>query len=157
MTQGEFSALNPANRSQTASTRAMDGVPANGRGRKPRCPEPATPAQDTRQTRAFEMHLDGSSVSEIAVALGISRNTAAIDIQMESKRRSTEIAKLRDIRIAESVARYEGVILRANRRLAELDFAEKTSASLREANRCERSIIEAQTRIDIALGLVESP
>lgn len=137
-------------------TRAMNGNAANGRGRKPRVPQPATPAQDERQTRAFEMHLGGLTLSAISGVLGVSRSTVALDIHMENKRRADATAHERDLRIAESIARYESVLLRAHRRLSELDSAEKTAASIREARLCERSIIEAQTRIDITLGLISS-
>lgn len=125
-------------------------------GRKSRNPQPSTPAQERRQVLAFEMHLGGLTVSAIATRLRANRETILRDIQMEFERRALENACERTIHIAQSVTRYENVILRSHQRLAELESGKWDAAAAREARLCERSIIEAQARIDMALGVVSS-
>ena len=139
-------------------TRAADGLPGSRRGRKPRRPEPASAAQAARQTRAFDLHVEGLSACEIAKALGINRGTVALDVQMEFRRRAVEVGDKREAAIAASIAQYEHLIFRATQRLAEINAARQTSKGAlsagREARECDRLVLEAQARIDLVLGLV---
>ena len=152
------SAFERRKRHNTADfTRAANGQPAGRRGRKPRRPEPTSAAQEARQTRVVDLHVEGLSAREIAKSLGIDRGTAQLDIRMEGQRRTVERAQEREAAVAESVSRYEQVILRATNRLAEIDTAcqtlKGTPAAAREARECDKLVLEAQARIDLVLGL----
>ena len=142
-------------------TRAANGQPTGRRGRKARSPEPSSPAQDERQTRVFNLHVEGFSVREIAKSLGIARGTAQMDLRMEGRRRTAERAQEREAAVAESVGRYEQLIFRATQRLAEINSARETSkgahSAAREAHECDRLVLEAQARIDLVLGLLATP
>lgn len=139
-------------------TKAADGKRAAWPGRKARMPEPSSPGQDRRQTSAYDLHVDGVPVAQIAKQLGADRGTIALDIQMEGRRRSTERAEQRKSDLTMAITRYESVIFRANQRLAELNaeggHSERTFASrTHQARQCDMLILEAQTRIDELLGL----
>ena len=141
-------------------TRAADGQPALRRGRKPRRPEPSSAAQEARQTRVFDLHVEGLSACEIAKSLGVNRGTVALDVQMEFRRRAVELAHDRETAIAASVARYEQVIFRATQRLAEINAAwptaKTTVSTARDASECDKLVLEAQARIDLILGLTST-
>ena len=107
-------------RDASRSSRSVNGQRHAWPGRKPRRPEPSSPAVDQRQSLAFDHHVDGRSLREIGKLLGIDRSTVATDIAMEGQRRARELKHQREAQIAMAVTRYEGVILQANNKIAEL-------------------------------------
>lgn len=148
-------------------SRSVNGQRHAWPGRKPRSPEPSSPAQDQRQTRAFELHVDGHSLRDIAKLLGVDRGTVSLDLQMEGRRRADERAGERDALVALSCQRYESIIWQANLRIEELTKcvdgqvgaagAAFNHVAVRAIQEQERIIIKAQSRIDELLGLTHLP
>jgi transcriptional regulator len=168
-------------RKRAQTTRNMTaGVSGRGGagGRQPRTPDPADPKIDARQIKAFELRHNGATLAQIADSLGIARETAAIDIQMEGRRRANELQEVRAANIAMSVARLESVIARSvsrgemlrQRGISEVripDTAatggvriERTVVSVKAlagANKEDRNVIAAVKEINMILGLRNEP
>ncbi len=151
-----------------ASGFGVNGQRHSWPGRKPRSPEPSSPAQDERQSRVFDLHVEGRSLREIAKLLGIDRGTASLDVQMEGQRRADERAHERGALIEASCRRYESVLWRANLRIEQLmkcvgGKGEATSdatfnpVAARAIVEQERIILTALTRLDELLGLTYEP
>lgn len=106
------------------------------------------------QVEAFELRVAGASIEEIRKRLGVKRERVYDFIHNETKLRVAELKGSRMSHIAVAVARYEGIILRCLSRIAELTVREnQVPGSGRGAFLEERTIIEAQKRIDALLGL----
>jgi hypothetical protein len=115
---------------------------------------PEDPAIMAMQVEAFELRVGGASIEEIRKHLGVKRERVLDFIHNETKLRVTELKGSRMSHIAVSVARYEGIILRCLSRIADLTVREaRVAGSGRGAFLEERTIIEAQKRIDALLGL----
>lgn len=111
-----------------------------------------TPAQLERQTKAYEMSIDGMSHRAIADKLNVDRKTVAADIHAEATRRADEIAKRREVEKARSVSTYERVIQRAVKKSDMYDEIALTPGS-KVTDRTLEAIIHARERIDKVLGI----
>jgi hypothetical protein len=80
------------------------------RGPYPRSPVPDNPAVEERQSRSFDLSIQGISNNAIAKLQGIDRLTVVRDIAMEAQRRAHERAGDREAAISRAVARYEQMI-----------------------------------------------
>lgn len=156
-----------------AITTAANGIPRHRGGNPPRTAEPTTAAMDARQTRHFDLHLQGMSHRQIQQVTGHDRTTIALDIRFEGERRALEFVAERSQNIATSVGRLEAVISRALARgqlLRETGTEQvddparpgqkitkvKSVKAIAAANLADRLVIQAQKQIDAVLGVSSS-
>ena len=115
-----------------------------------------TPDVLQRQYDVFERRVSGEPLRLIADALGIGEETAVSDLNAEQTRR-IQVLSGGNIanHVALSISRYEAVILRSLRRLANAQvwFDRGDNRALDTALLEERNIMDAQKRIDAVLGL----
>jgi hypothetical protein len=118
-----------------------------GRFGKKRDPIPTNPHIDERQTRAYDLRVQGASIGVIATQLGVSHGTAALDIKLEGQRRAAERESDRRLAIENSLSGYESVALAArfaiNQIAQELAAAQswKERVALRSLLPKERQVI----------------
>ena len=108
-------------------------------------PRPALRREMLRE-HAFDMHIAGFSVRQIASALGLNKSTICTYLAAESAGRAQEFAVHRSILIAQSIA-----IFRNQQRI----LTDHQHSDPDRTVAAAKAIMTAQTKIDTLLGLVK--
>jgi hypothetical protein len=136
---------------------ARKGLPAakttplkrsNGKNRR-------TAVQLERQEKAFLLNvIECRTIRQVAIDLGVSQETVISDIRHEMELRAKENESRREHDTAVSIARYQGVITKAEKKSELYDGI--AGAGGKVVDHSLDAILKAQERIDKLLGL-EAP